>query len=257
MINLFFAVFIFFNIYYVISILKNDFSIVDTAWSLSFLLIYLIGLYNNNFQASFKIIIIGTLTTIWSLRLSGYILYRNIKLGFEDYRYKKMRQGWGDKANQVAYFRVFILQGLLALVIASPLYMIHSYSSNEKFGTLLDWLGLCMSLVGFLWEAIADQQKNKFKSNRNNKDKLCRDGLWKFSRHPNYFGEALFWWGIFVLCVQQIPWYLAIIGPALINFFLLKISGVNLLEKKYEKQSEFHNYKMTTNKFIPWFPKEN
>jgi steroid 5-alpha reductase family enzyme len=117
-------------------------------------------------------------------------------------------------------------------------------------------LGVVFWLVGFLFEAVGDYQKSKFKANPENKGKVMQSGLWKYTRHPNYFGDALLWWGIFLLAYPSGLVYLSIISPILMNFLLLKVSGVAMLEKKYSDNPEFEAYANKTNAFIPWFPKE-
>jgi len=250
------SVFIFFNIFYIISLIKKDFSIVDIAWGLSFLLIFLSAGQSLTGEWSDRQKLIGLLVFIWSMRLSGYIFLRSLKLKKEDYRYAQFRKDWGKNANITAYFRVFILQGFLALIIGSPLILIHSYDSNTAFGTGWDFLGLSLWIIGFLFEAIGDYQKNIFKKNPKNKGKILTTGLWKYTRHPNYFGDALLWWGLFFLVINDVPFWFAFWGPAIMNFFLLKVSGVALLEKKYEDNDEFSSYKKKTNAFIPWFERK-
>jgi steroid 5-alpha reductase family enzyme len=245
----------FFHLFYFIALFKKDFSIVDTAWGLSFLLIFLSGFISSPNELSSRLILLCGLVSIWALRLSGHIFYRNIKLGHEDYRYAQWREDWGEKANKVAYFRVFLLQAFLSLVMASPLILIHYYPEKSPLGSLLDCIGLTLWALGLLLESIADFQKDRFKSIEANQGKVLKSGVWKYSRHPNYFGEALLWWGIFFIVVNHIPFYYAIIGPLVLHFFLLKVSGVSLLEKRYEGSTDYEKYKETTNAFLPWRPK--
>ncbi len=194
---------------------------------------------------------------IWALRLSGYIFLRSMKLGKEDYRYTEMRKGWGDKANISAYFKVFMLQATLSLIIASPLYFIHQFPSAKPFGTAFDYLGVAMWGIGFFFEAVGDHQKSAFKKNPENNNKVLTSGLWRYTRHPNYFGEALLWWGLGFVALSQIPFYYAFVGPFLLHLLLLKVSGVALLEQKYNGNTDYDEYKRKTNAFIPWFPRNN
>jgi steroid 5-alpha reductase family enzyme len=101
-------------------------------------------------------------------------------------------------------------------------------------------------------EAIADHQKNNFKSDPKNKDNILQSGLWSWCRHPNYFGEALLWWGFFLICCSSTTWYLIICSPLLINFLLIKVSGVPMLEKKYEGRTDYEAYKKNTSAFVPF-----
>jgi len=255
MLEVLFSLFVFFHIVFFVAVFKKDFSIIDVAWGLSFLLVFLVSYLNSDSLVSLRVTILGILVGVWSLRLSGYILYRSIKKGKEDFRYAAWRRDWGSKANQVAYFRVFMLQMVLALIIASPLVLIFNFPVSKPFGSLFDFLGLGLWLLGFFFEAMGDYQKNKFKSISENKDKFCNVGLWQYTRHPNYFGEALLWWGIFFIIINSVPVYYAIWGPLILNFLLIKVSGVAMLEESYEKRDGFKEYKNRTHRFIPWFKK--
>jgi len=251
------TIFIFFNIFYFIGLAKKDFSIIDTAWGLSFVVVYCTGLATSTVGYDFRSILIGVFVSIWALRLSGYIFYRSMKLGKEDYRYAAWREEWGKSANLNFYIRVYMLQAFLAVAVAYPLYLVHRFELSTSYGTGLDILGTLLFVIGFLFEAIADYQKNEFKSDPSNQGKVMQTGLWKYSRHPNYFGEALLWWGVFFIVINSVPWYWAFFGPLLIHFLLLKVSGVAMLEKKYDSNPEYESYKQRTNAFIPFFPKTN
>jgi steroid 5-alpha reductase family enzyme len=255
LIQVFLGLFLFFNIFFLIGLIKKDFSVIDIAWGLSFFLVWLISWIASGVTLSSRLLLIGVITGIWAFRLSGYIFYRSLKKGQEDYRYAAWRKEWGSRVNQTAYIRVYMLQLILALIIASPLILVFKFETKIIFGTTTDLLGLALWIIGFLFEAIGDYQKNKFKSILGNQDKFCDIGLWKYTRHPNYFGEALLWWGIFFIVINAVPIYFAICSPILLSFLLLKVSGVAMLEKTYEKRPGFEEYKKTTNRFIPWFVK--
>lgn len=249
------ALFVLFNITFLLALYKKDFSIIDITWGISFLVIYLTCLQNFQGDVSLRQLIVGVLVALWSFRLSGYILFRAIKKGKEDFRYAAWREEWGAKANQTAYIRVYMLQLVLSVLIASPLILLFNFASVNEFGTALDIIGILLWIIGFLFEAIGDYQKNKFKKNKENKEKFCNIGLWQYSRHPNYFGEALLWWGIFLIIINSVPIYYAVWGPLLLNFLLVKVSGVAMLEESYKERDGFAAYKLTTNRFIPWFKK--
>lgn len=250
------VLFVFFNLFYFIGLLKKDFSIIDVAWGLSFLLIFLVGFQSHDVTTDTRLMIIGILVAIWAFRLSGYILFRSIKKGEEDFRYAAWRKEWGDKVNQIAYVKVYMLQMILSLIIASPLILIFKFKTIIQFGTPLDILGVTLWLVGFFFESVGDSQKNKFKSKPENKNKFCSVGLWRYTRHPNYFGEALLWWGIFFISINIVPLYFAVWGPLILNFLLLKVSGVAMLEESYKERPGFEEYKQVTNRFIPWIRQE-
>lgn len=250
------SLFLFFNVFYFIGLMKKDFSIIDTAWGLSFLLIYLVGAVTTDTVLDTRSLLVGIFTFVWAARLSGYIFYRSLKTGKEDYRYAAWREEWGNKTNINFYIRVYMLQAILAAAVAYPLFLMNRFSATQELGTVQDIVGILLFTIGFLFEAIADYQKNSFKNDPSNKGKVMRTGLWKYSRHPNYFGEALLWWGMFLIITNAVPWYYALWGPLLIHFLLLKVSGVAMLEKKYDENPEYAIYKQTTNAFIPFFPKK-
>lgn len=251
------ALFVLFNATFLLALYKKDFSIIDITWGISFLVIYLTALQSFQGEVSLRQLMVGVLVAIWSIRLSGYILYRAIKKGKEDYRYAAWRAEWGSKANQTAYVRVYMLQLILSLFIASPLILLFHFSEKTPFGTSLDFVGLSLWLIGFLFEAIGDYQKNKFKKTKENAEKFCNIGLWNYTRHPNYFGEALLWWGIFLITINSVPFYYAVLGPLFLNFLLVNVSGVAMLEESYKTREGFEDYKMRTSRFIPWFKKGN
>lgn len=255
MMSLLIAQFIFFNIVYIIAVLKKDFSVIDIAWGLSFLLVFFVGHHESTIELSTRGQLLAALVFLWAIRLSFYIFFRKKNMPGEDYRYAEWRSEWGEKANLIAYFKVFLLQAILSIIVASPLFLFHQYFEIKPFGTLLDYLGLTLWLVGFFFESVGDWQKHVFKSDSQNKGLVYRKGLWKYSRHPNYFGEALLWWGVFFIIINNVPYYYALIGPFILTFLLLKVSGVALLEKQYNSNPLYDEYKLTTNAFIPWFPR--
>ncbi len=150
--------------------------------------------------------------------------------------------------------QVFMLQGAVMFIVALPIIIVNHTTTTDKS----DWLypaGAGLWLIGFCFESIADHEMFFFKENVNNAGKVMSKGLWRYCRHPNYFGEALQWWGIFIIAIPSGHWYIAILSPITITYLLLKVSGVTLLEKKYEGNDAYTEYKRKTNAFIPWLPK--
>jgi len=238
--------FLLLNITYVFAIKKNNFGIIDIVWGLGFIVISFFGIGIKNFSAK-KEFFLFLMILIWGLRLSLYLLKRNLNKP-EDYRYKEMRDRWGRKANLTAYYKIFILQFFLMQIVALPIYAVHF--QPEQSITLLNLAGIIIWFLGVLWESIADHQKSKFKNNPHHQHKLCRVGLWNLSRHPNYFGESLCWWGIGLYSFSfEFPW--GIIGSLFINFLLLKVTGVPLIEQKHLGHKDFEEYKKSTPRFIP------
>lgn len=227
--------------------LKRDNSIVDIAWGLGFIIIALFTFFT---FGSFleRQVLITLLTVLWGLRLSIYILIRNKGRG-EDYRYKEMRKSWGASASLQAFFKVFMLQGLLMTVIAFPIITVNYSYALEL--TIFDYFGLGLWCFGFVMESIADYQKHVFKSAPANKGKVLTTGLWEYSRHPNYFGESMMWWGMYFIAVSTPLGPVTVVSPLLITFLLMYVSGVPLLEKRYKNNAEYQKYAKKTPKFVP------
>jgi steroid 5-alpha reductase family enzyme len=231
-----FLIWIYMTIWYGLSIFKKRNDIADTAWGLGFILV---AIYNFLFNPSFKLLISFILVSIWGLRLAIHIYNRN-KNKKEDYRYKQWKNN--------AYLKVFITQGFFMWLICWPIIF------SQQNLNWLNILGIFIWITGFYFEATADKQLKKFINNPKNKGKIMQSGLWAHSRHPNYFGEVTMWWGIWLINLNPNWW--AIVGPLTITFLILKVSGVPLLEKKYEGNPEFEKYKKKVSVFIPWWPKK-
>lgn len=233
-----------------LAVKKEDNSIADIAWGLGFVFIAWSTLfYNQNFN--WRPLLATTLVTLWGLRLAWHIWLRN-KNKPEDWRYQKWRQDWGENWKVRTYLQVFLLQGFLMLLISLSFIFINVLSGPGL--TFLDYLGISIWLIGFMFEAIGDYQLYQFKQDPERKG-IMKAGLWRYTRHPNYFGEATLWWGLFFMALYLKWGFLTLISPLLIDWMLLKVSGLPLLEKRYEGNSEYQKYKNETNAFWPWFPK--
>lgn len=245
-----------FSLWFLWAKTKDDYSVIDICWSLGFLsqaiTVFIYRSYQN-LELSLSHHFIFAVTFIWALRLAGYIAYRNKKKG-EDSRYTEWRKDFQPRVSLNFYFRVYMLQAALNLLVGIGLVGVLS-QNNLSTGWPL-WLGLGLSLFGTLYETLADYQKDQFKKIKENAGIPCRKGLWYFSRHPNYFGEMVFWWGIFIFSLQSDAVTYAWLSPVLISFFLAKVSGVPLLTEQYKKKPAYKEYLETTNTFFPWPPKE-
>lgn len=231
--------------------IKNN-AIVDIAWSAGFVLVAIFNLFLASAIAP-RQVIVTILVTIWGLRLSGHIWWRS-RGKPEDFRYAQMRKNWGEKVAWRSLTRIFLLQGAILLSIAYPLMMLNVFPGPAL--SWIDFAGITLWTIGFLFEAIGDYQLLRFiRNEKSATNRFLTRGLWKFTRHPNYFGEALLWWGIFLLVLPVSNGILAIFSPLIINFLLIKISGIPMLEKKFMQLPEYRKYAAKTNKFIPWFPK--
>ena len=236
------------------SLVKKDASIIDVFWGLGFVLVAWLTFSRADGYLGRKLLITG-LTTIWGLRLSIHILIRNWGHG-EDRRYQTWRAQYGRNFWWVSFFTVFGLQAILLWVISLVLQF-GQLSPVPARLVLLDGLGTLLWTAGFIFEAVADWQLYRFKADPANAGKVMNQGLWAYTRHPNYFGESLVWWGLFLITLATPGSLWVIISPLVITFLLLKVSGVTLLEKTIlDTRPRYRDYMKTTNAFFPWFPKK-
>lgn len=190
---------------------------------------------------------------IWGIRLAVHIASRNLGKP-EDYRYADMRRRWaGPSFHVVMFFRIYMLQFALNLIIGLPVIVANLFGGID-FGVFA-WIGLVVWGVGFFFEAVGDWQLKVFKASPAGKGKLMTTGLWNYTRHPNYFGEATQWWGLYIMTLGNLGNVWLFIGPLTITLFLLFVSGVPLLEKKYAGRPDWETYKARTSMFIPMPPK--
>jgi len=230
---------------------RRDNSLVDMGWGSGFVLVSGFAFFAAGHFTT-RALVALILVAVWGLRLTYHIVRRNWGKP-EDFRYAKWREEWGRWVVPRAFFQVFMLQALFLMVIVYPVLLIQS-SARPGFGPL-DIAGVLVWVTGFLFEAVGDRQLARFKSDPQNKGKVMRTGLWRYTRHPNYFGEATMWWGLFLLALS-VPWgWTGIIGPLTITCLLRFVSGVPMLERKLRGRPEFEAYARVTNAFVPWFPK--
>ncbi len=239
------------HIFFVIGTWTRNHTVVDVAWGLSFVIVAHISFWMKDGVTMPRLLVL-VMVTVWGLRLANHIYVRS-RGQEEDERYKFMRESLEKRGRALlnSYLRVYMLQGLMALIIAAPIVMINC--SEEKGIDWLYLLGAAVWLFGFLWEVIGDYQLKKFLGLKNRAGRIMTQGLWKYTRHPNYFGEATLWWGVFLISLNVRGGYLTFFGPLLITFMLLYFSGVPLVENMFRDSSEFAEYKKRTSKFIPWF----
>jgi len=239
---------------WIISLLKKDASIVDVFWGLGFIIVS-IFYFNLNPNHVIRQLLVLALVGIWGLRLALHILRRNWGHG-EDPRYRAWRAQAGSSFWWKSYFKVFLLQGLVLWIVSWPL--LAAPQSTKSLWTLFDVIGIILWSTGFLFEAIGDLQLARFKRDAANKGKVMRAGLWAYTRHPNYFGEALIWWGFYAFALNSSSSWWTIISPVSMTFLLMRVSGVALLEKSLiVTKPEYKNYIDSTNAFFPWFPRQS
>ena len=229
---------------------RND--VADVAWGTGFILTALSAMIFTE-SVSHRGFLVMFLVSLWGMRLACHIFLRNRRTG-EDSRYKKWKQEWGKYALIRAYFQVFLLQGLLIVVISLPVTIVIN-SSNNPF-SFFDAFGIFIWFIGFTFEAVGDYQLMKYKRNPVHKGRIMTLGLWKYTRHPNYFGEVALWWGLYFISLS-VPWgWATILGPVTISYLILKVSGIPLLEEKYKDNLEFQVYKKRTSAFFPLPPRK-
>jgi steroid 5-alpha reductase family enzyme len=242
------------SVLWIISIIIKNVSIVDFFWGLGFVITCCFYFFNTD-GSDIRKILLTSLVAIWGLRLSVYIAWRNKGKG-EDFRYREFRRKYGENRYWwISFFQTFLLQGFLMWMISAPLMGAQYFATNKPLG-VLDYLGLIFWIIGFVFEAGGDFQLAKFKSNPGNSGKVLDTGFWKYTRHPNYFGDASVWWG-YGLISMSAGGYIPALGSVLMTALIIKVSGVVLLEKTLvEQKPQYQEYIRKTSSFIPWFPEK-
>lgn len=235
---------------WLLSLYLKDVSVVDIAWGLGFVLVaWTSYLLYADADAS---LLIPTLVTLWGLRLSGYLAWRNHGKP-EDPRYQKMRAHWGDSFPWISLLTVFGAQAVVMWIVSLPVQTV--YNGADEGRLWLRIVGTVVFALGLAFESVGDWQLARFKADANNQGKVLDRGLWRFTRHPNYFGDFLVWWGIFLAAVAQSQQWWTLVGPIVMSVFLMRISGVTLLESSLKKSKPgYQAYIGRTNAFFPGPP---
>jgi steroid 5-alpha reductase family enzyme len=244
---------IFMIVWFLAALLMNDNGIVDVAWGLGFCSVAVFLFIKTEHVILSPSGILMLMILLWGIRLSAHIGYRN-KGRAEDFRYQNFRKKWGKQQVLGAFLQVFVLQGFIMWWVLMPVYVA---AKADVFSSSLDSifhaLGGALYLFGFIFETVGDYQLSAFKAKPEHAGKMMTTGLWKYTRHPNYFGEAVVWWGI-ALYVLPLPLgWLGFIAPLLMTFLLTRVSGVPMLEEKYKSHPEFKAYAEKTPAFFPRF----
>lgn len=254
----------FMSLFYLYSLVIRRADIADSIWGIGFIGVAWLNVYF--FSMTPRSVLLAALVTLWGLRLATHVFMRNhaktkgeAHAKGEDFRYVKWREEWGRTFWWRSYLQIFLLQGVLMWLICMPIML--AAADSEGAISWLTVIGVLTWVKGFVYEALGDYQLSRFIANPANKGKIMTQGLWSLTRHPNYFGEVTQWWGIYIVAlpasVALWGWLsvVALIGPLTITFLILKVSGIPMLEKKYEGNADFEAYKKRTNAFFPWFPK--
>lgn len=232
--------------------LKNA-GIVDIFWGTGFVIAFwfFFALTPQGFLP--RRLLLAGLVTLWGLRLSIHIWLRN-RGKPEDFRYRKWREETGPAWWWQSLFRVFLLQGVLLWLISAPLLAAQYASAPQRLG-VMDFLGAGLWSIGFFFEAVGDYQLTRFRANPENRGRVLDGGVWRYTRHPNYFGDATQWWGYYLIAAAAGGFW-TIFSPILMTLFLLRVSGVTLLEKSLRDRPGYREYIETTSPFVPWFPRK-
>lgn len=245
-------IFVYASIWYALALWKKNNSLADIAWGMGISLLALWSWWQYSVGDDAQNLV-TFLTILWGGRLTYHLFRRNWNAK-EDRRYAAWRKDWGKWTNLRSFFQIFLLQGVLMLVIVSPVFWINlqgtiDYSGFKIVGTIL-WI------CGFAFEIVADRQLKAFVKTKK-EGEIMTKGLWKLSRHPNYFGEAVQWWALFIIALSVPYGWVTIMSPLMISILLRYVSGVPLIEKKYEDNAAFQRYKKNTSAIIPWIPRSD
>jgi steroid 5-alpha reductase family enzyme len=231
---------------WLVSFAKADVSIVDSVWAMLVLLagvVYTVTMP----ETTSRLVCVMTLAALWAVRLTGYVTWRNWGEP-EDHRYREIRARNQPHFEWKSVYLVFALQGLLAWIVSASL--LAALTSTEPLNAL-DAIGIAVAVFGLVFETVGDAQLARFRNQPQNRGQVMDSGLWRYTRHPNYFGEFCVWWGFYLVALAGGGWWAAV-SPALMSILLLKVSGVTLLEKDIgERRPAYRDYVARTNAFFP------
>lgn len=241
---------------YVVSLVRSDNGVADIAYGGGVVLLA-ISTHFLGFQYE-PACILTVLSIFWGVRLSARIYLKN-RGKTEDFRYRAWREAWGRNFALRSFFQIYMLQGVVISFVSLPLIMTNLTVLSDTLPVLF-FVGVAGVICGYICEVVADYQLDVFLSTKNRTAKILTTGLWKYSRHPNYFGESLIWWGMALAAWSVSPLgifsYVVFVSPVLITTLLLKVSGVPLLEAHFKGVPEWEVYAARTSMFVPWFPKK-
>jgi steroid 5-alpha reductase family enzyme len=235
---------------WVLSLRLRDVSIVDVSWGLGFVIAGWIAFATGDGSGT-RPVLAAVLVSVWGLRLAGYIGLRKLRNPGEDPRYTAVRERYGDRFWIVSLYWVFLAQGALVLVVSLPLQA--TANCGDPLG-VLDYLGVALWAVGLFFEAVGDAQLARFKADPRNKGTVMDRGLWRYTRHPNYFGDFCVWWGLYLLALSAGAWW-ALPAPLVMTILLTRVSGKDHLEKSMSKRPGYAEYVERTSGFVPLPPR--
>ena len=238
---------------WLVSLALKNASIVDITWGLGFVLVAWAVFARVDGNAGRQALLV-TMTTLWGLRLAIHLYIRNHGKG-EDFRYRAMRKRWGPRFPLISLATVFTVQGVLMWIVSLPVQL-GQVSASPDLGVLA-WIGVVVWAIGLFFEVVGDAQLARFKKDPGNAGRVMSSGLWRYTRHPNYFGDACVWWGIALVAAETSVGRWGLIGAAVMTFLLRRVSGVTLLEKSLVKRrAGYDDYVARTAPFVPRPPKQ-
>jgi steroid 5-alpha reductase family enzyme len=241
------------TVLWIASLLLCNSSIVDVFWGPGFVLVNWTAFALAPGGFSGRKWLTSALITVWGLRLGLYILWRN-RGKPEDFRYRKWREDHGARWWWVSFFQVFLLQGVLMWIVSAPL-VAAQFAAEPARLTILDYVAIALWGVGFFFEAAGDWQMARFRADPANRGQVLSNGVWRYTRHPNYFGDATQWWAYYLVAAAAGGFW-TVFSPIVMTLLLLRVSGVALLERTLtETKPRYREYVETTSAFVPWFPR--
>jgi len=232
---------------FVWAIQSKNYAVADVGWGTGFIVTALYCSFTTPEHSPLELLT-TTLVVLWGCRLSIYIYLRN-KGRPEDFRYRQFREKWTQFTNLQAFVKLFLPQAVIMLAVSTAILV----AANSSIDQLpwYSWIFCCSAIIGFLYESISDYQLAVFKRSPANHGKIMTQGLWAYSRHPNYFGEIVFWWSISLLVTTSTGNYEALVSGLVMNLIIRFVSGVPMLEQKYRDNPAYLSYVQTTNSLLP------
>lgn len=254
---------------FIVGTIKKNNGIMDIFYGPGYFIVTFTSFITNLIlteTTSLQKIVVTILVLIWAIRLASYVYIRNYGKP-EDYRYVAMRERWKTNIVLKSLLRIYLFQGLVIFIVDIPSWFViiseppsvleGAIATGGQYFYIITLLsGTFIWVVGFLFETIGDWSLYHFLQNPENKGRVMDKGVWKYTQHPNYFGEVTQWWGLYVIAIGVPFGFITFFGPAYITFMIIKVSGVRLLDKRFEGNNEYAAYKRRTPKFFPWLPKK-
>jgi steroid 5-alpha reductase family enzyme len=247
----FFGMFVLMSVLWLVHLFTKNAAIVDVGWSLGLLLLVILyGAFTDTLLLR-KVLVVGMAALAYG-RLATFLFFTRVLGHPEEGRYVALRKKWG-KNIALRFFIFFQYQTIFAVIFSVPFLLV--LNQGQRAFLPMEWLGVGLWLIAFVGEALADAQLRRFKRNPKNKGQLCQQGLWYYSRHPNYFFQWLMWWSYFLMAWHAPLGWLAILGPVLMGWFLLFVTGIPATEAQLlrSKGDSYRKYQKSTSPFVPWF----